>query len=582
MGKIFFFKRFWDIFYFSCYSIPYRIYLTFFLNLLIAASITLLSIIEVEHLNANIKTINDVNSVKLGLAVDMRGSVHDRAIAIRDVVLLEDAGKRREAVALIEKLQQDYARSRSRLAEIMADPAKANDEERKLIADTAAVREAAEAEIARIIALTESDDMTRFAEARKLVAGTASQGFVRWLAAVNAFIAYQDRLNQAIGAQVSASADGFLRMALTAQLAGALLGLVIVFRIGQSIIGPINKLVRTMEQLASGNNDVDIPCIDQPDEAGTMARAVGVFRDNALERARLTAEQARTAQHDKERGEQIGELISAFEKRADSAIGQVHGAARDLNAASANLSEQSRLVTSEARRAATATGNASQSVVVAAGAAEELAASIQEVASQASRSHEVAGRAVEEADRTFATMESLAANATHIGEVVNLIQTISEQTNLLALNATIEAARAGDAGRGFSVVANEVKGLANRTAQATQEIAGQITAIQAASSQAVSAIQHINATIGDMSSIALAVATAVEEQSSAVQSIAASVAHASNESQVGAEAMSRVGAAVEGASAVSESVARYAANLTTDADALDEAIGAFLEGVKSA
>src|SRR5213079_3717535 len=106
-----------------------------------------------------------------------------------------------------------------------------------------------------------------------------------------------------------------------------------------------------------------------------------------------------------------------------------------------------------------------------------------EIAGQATKSTEVAARAVSEAQRTAQTMTELGSAATRIGEVIGLIQAIAGQTNLLALNATIEAARAGEAGRGFAVVASEVKSLASQTAKATEEIASQVAAIQAASDQ---------------------------------------------------------------------------------------------------
>src|SRR4029078_4475039 len=113
----------------------------------------------------------------------------------------------------------------------------------------------------------------------------------------------------------------------------------------------------------------------------------------------------------------------------------------------------------------------------------------------------VARRAVENAQRTVSTMSELGDAATRIGEVVGLIQAIAGQTNLLALNATIEAARAGEAGRGFAVVASEVKSLAGQTGKATEEIAGQVGAIQSAVADAAQAIEQVNAIIEEMSGI---------------------------------------------------------------------------------
>ena len=130
------------------------------------------------------------------------------------------------------------------------------------------------------------------------------------------------------------------------------------------------------------------------------------------------------------------------------------------------------------------------------------------------------------AGQTTEMVSSLASAAERIGDVLRLIGAIASQTNLLALNATIEAARAGEAGRGFAVVASEVKGLASQTAKATEEIAGQVAAIQSATGDCVTAIGGISDTIREISGIATTIAAAVEEQDSATREIARSVQQA--------------------------------------------------------
>ena len=145
--------------------------------------------------------------------------------------------------------------------------------------------------------------------------------------------------------------------------------------------------------------------------------------------------------------------------------------------------------------------------------------------------HRDAARAVDNARRTGDTARALAEGAQKIGDVVKLIQSIAEQTNLLALNATIEAARAGEAGRGFAVVASEVKSLAGQTAKATTEISEQITAIQAASDETVNAIRNVADVIAEIDQIGTAIAAAIEEQGSATREIARSVQEAARGTQ---------------------------------------------------
>src|SRR6185437_16204677 len=161
---------------------------------------------------------------------------------------------------------------------------------------------------------------------------------------------------------------------------------------------------------------------------------------------------------------------------------------------------------------ASASEQTSANVQTVAASAEEMTSSISEIGRQVTQAATIAKQAVADAQRTNGTVNTLAEAAQKIGQVVQLIQDIASQTNLLALNATIEAARAGEAGKGFAVVASEVKSLANQTAKATEEIAGQIAAIQGATGSVVTAIRGIGGTIGEMSEIATAIASAIEEQ----------------------------------------------------------------------
>jgi methyl-accepting chemotaxis protein len=165
-----------------------------------------------------------------------------------------------------------------------------------------------------------------------------------------------------------------------------------------------------------------------------------------------------------------------------------------------------------------------------ASATEELSSSIAEINRQVAHSSTVTANAVTESERTSEMIASLAEAANRIGEVVDIIQDIAAQTNLLALNATIEAARAGEAGKGFAVVASEVKNLATQTAKATEEISGQIDAIQGATKGAVEANEMITKTITEINEISTTIASAVEEQGAATEEVARNIAQVSEAS----------------------------------------------------
>ncbi len=307
---------------------------------------------------------------------------------------------------------------------------------------------------------------------------------------------------------------------ITAALVTMLIATGLTLLIARSIARPIVGLTGTMKDLAGGNTAVTVPFAARRDEIGTMAETVEFFRGKMIEGDRLRAEQEELrVKSEKDKAALMTRMADDFERSVGGVIEAVSASVSSMNGSATALSHSADATSQRATAVASATEEANSSVQTVASASEELAASIQEISRRVTESSEIAGDAMTAAGDTDARIKVLAEAAQKIGDVVKLISDIAGQTNLLALNATIEAARAGEAGKGFAVVASEVKSLANQTAKATEEIAGQIGGIQDATRKAVSAIEGISTTIGAVSQIATSSA-AVEEQGAATKEIA--------------------------------------------------------------
>jgi len=345
---------------------------------------------------------------------------------------------------------------------------------------------------------------------------------------------------------------------------------------------PVRAMTAAMQRLAAGDKSTEIPARERGDEIGAMAKALEVFKESLIEADRLRAEQeAQKVAAEKQRRAMLLELADDFEGHVNGVVEHVSSAATEMNATATTMSAAAEQATRQAGAAAAAAEQASANVQTVASAAEELSSSIAEIGRQVAQSSDIARQAVDQAERTNGIVGGLNQAAQKIGEVVELINNIASQTNLLALNATIEAARAGEMGKGFAVVASEVKSLANQTAKATEEIAGQINGVQGATQEAVDAIQDILKTIGDISRTTTMIASAVEEQQAATGEIARNVEQAAQGTQEVATNITGVNAAVREAGRAAGQVLAESGELSRQSENLRREVGGFIAKVRA-
>jgi len=383
--------------------------------------------------------------------------------------------------------------------------------------------------------------------------------------------------------RLTAETDRTIAITLGGIALGLLTGMLFALWVSRNaIVAPLSRLGGTMKRLADGDLSTTIDGANRKDEVGDMARTVEVFKTNAIAQRRLEEKERTELVARETRSRQIESLTRGFEDVVATMLDSMTGATHQLEATAAAMNTNAEQTASQAAHVGESTNRASSNVQAVASAAEELSASINEISRQVVQSSQTARTAADEAETTNGIVKGLAENSSKIGEVINLINDIASQTNLLALNATIEAARAGDAGKGFAVVAGEVKHLANQTARATEEISGQIGAVQNATSEAVKAIGYIVTRIGEINHIADAIAAAVEEQSAATREIARNVQEAARSTEDVVGNIHAVNTAASETGTAASLVLASSQGLSTQTATLDGEVKRFLSAVRSA
>jgi len=512
------------------FSILQRLMVTAGVLLALLCAIVGFSILQVRDVSESLQRVNTVNSVKQRYAINFRGSVHDRAIAMRDVTLVTDEAALNKRLSDIDRLAAAYAESAKRMDDLFQARADTvTDDERRLLADIKAIEARALPLMGKVVAMRQQGQLP---EAQRLVLAEAAQPFADWLAAINRLIDHEESLNKTESTVVSTIVDRFGWLMITALGFVGVLTMAVMMQTGRAIARALGRAIASCEEIADG----DLSHRVDTDGIGETRKLL-----ESIERMRASVA---------------------------TAVGAVRANAESVATASAQIAQGNQ--------------DLSQRTEVQASALEETAASMEELGSTVKQSADNARQASELAinastiaikggavvSEVVTTMKGINDSSKTIADIISVIDGIAFQTNILALNAAVEAARAGDQGRGFAVVASEVRSLARRSADAAKEIKALITTSVDRVERGTALVDQAGATM-----------TEVVDSIKRVTGIMADISAASSEQSAGVaqvgEAVTQMDQTTQQNAALVEESAAAAESLRSQAQALVEAVASF-------
>lgn len=541
--------------------------------LLLMVAVGAMGLTSMSSIRENLRTVYEDRTVALGQIGRATEAFYNVRLAVLAATSANDATVTTQKQAEIDKLVGDInAEWKTYMATYLTP------EEKTLAEATGTSMEAYNAVRSQVLAKLSSGDQPGSVQLAKAQGGPAFKALSENLGKLG-----QMQSDIAKRTYDDASAEFVLaRNILIGILVVAILsGAAIAWVIGRSITSPLGGIIGVMQELTKGNLKIAVTGVDRRDEVGEVARSVEVFKDGLIEAERLRAQQQVEEERQRTRAARMEASIVTFDKEIGEIVNMVSSSSTQLQSTAQAMSATAEETSRQSTAVAAASEQTTQNVQMVASATEELSASIREISTQVTESTRIVGEAVDQANDTNAKVRGLAEAAEKIGDVVRLINDIAGQTNLLALNATIEAARAGEAGKGFAVVASEVKALATQTARATDEIAGQIRAIQEATEGSAQAIQSITVTINRVNEISTAIASAVEEQGAATQEISRNVQQAAQGTTEVSSNISSVTQAAQQTGAAASQVLSSAGALSNNGARLKSQVDSFLKEVRA-
>lgn len=513
-------------------SLRARLMVGFSTVIILMVILTTIGVRQVNAIDQGLTTINEVNSVKQRHAIDFRGSVHDRAIALRDVTLVNENSSLEATLGDIERLANDYQNAGGAMREIVAGREDTTTEERQALSDIDQVERRTQPLVEAIIEQRLAGDIEG---ARTLLLAEAAPAFRDWLAAINTFIDLQGAMNQRETAATRDLASGFQVLMLILCGAAVAIGVLVATLLTRMLLRELGA---------------------EPGKVKNFAEAIG--------RGELST-QAHLRRGDKH---SIMASLATMAQQLQSTVSHVRTSAVSVAGSSEQIADGNNELASRTEQQASALAQTASSMEQLGSTVKQNADNARQANDQASGASQVAVKGGNVVGQVVDTMDDLNRRSKEIAEIITMIDAIAFQTNILALNASVEAARAGEHGRGFAVVANEVRQLAQRSAGAAKEIktliTGNLERVEQGTLLAAEAKQtteEVVEAIHRVTQLMNEISNASAEQSAGVQ-------------QIG-EAVMQMDQATQQNSTLVENSATVANNLRSRAQQLIQAMSAF-------